>query len=99
MSNLKEEILHLGKDTLLTNEEIAKLLSCSTRTVNKYAGSYTKRCKAKSSQGCNPLKIQRAVLLPDIHYPHYDKKIMDSVEEFIIDYEPDEIVYMGDQIL
>ena len=63
MSNLKEEILHLGKDTLLTNGEIAKLLDCSTRTVNKYAGSYTKRCQEKSSGGCNPLEIQKTILL------------------------------------
>ena len=98
MSNLKEEILHLGKSTLLTNEEIAKLLSCSTRTVNKYGGSYVKRCKAKSSQGCNPLEIQKTILLPDIHYPYYDTQLMESVEEFMIDYEPDEIIYMGDQM-
>lgn len=98
MSNLKEEILHLGKDTLLTNEEIAKLLSCSARTVNKYAGSYIQRCKAKSNQDCDPLELQKAILLPDIHYPHYDRKVMESIEEFMIDYKPDEIVYMGDQM-
>jgi len=98
MPTLKEEILHLGKDTLLTNEEISKVLNCSTRTVNKYAGSYTKRCKAKSGQGSDPLEIQRTILLPDIHYPYYDVKVMESVEQFILDYNPDEIVYMGDQM-
>ena len=32
------------------------------------------------------------------HYPHYDLKVMDAVGEFMVDYDPDEIVYMGDQL-
>jgi len=40
-------------------------------------------------------EIQKTILLPDIHYPHYDERVMDSVGEFIVDYQPHEIVYMG----
>jgi len=99
MSQLKQEILKLASKTILNNKEIAKIVSCSPRTVNKYAGSHAKRCQGKITADSDDIfQIQKTILLPDIHYPHYEPRIMDAVEEFIIDYDPDEIVYMGDQI-
>jgi len=99
MSQMKKEILNLANSTILNNRDIAKIVGCSVRTVNKYAGSHSSRCQSKVSCDSEDLfKIQKTVLLPDIHYPHYEQRIMDAVEEFMIDYDPDEIVYMGDQI-
>jgi len=97
-SFFKEEIIKLGKSSILNNREIARIVGCSERTVSKYAGSFGDRCKFKTSAGGDPFEIQKTILLPDIHYPHYDSKVMDSVAEFMVDYDPDEIVYMGDQI-
>jgi len=99
MSAYKNEIQKLADTTLLTNKEIAKIVGCSERTVRAYAGSYVARCQAKTAQeNQDPFQIQKVVILPDIHYPHYEQRVMDAVDEFIIDYEPDELVYMGDQI-
>ena len=98
MSLYKDEIENLGRTTLLTNTEIANVVGCSIRTVSKYIGSYTKRCKQKVSPDVDAFKIQRTILLPDIHSPHYKEKLMESVNKFIFDYDPDEIVYMGDQV-
>jgi hypothetical protein len=99
MSSMKNEICKLAKSTLLNNKEIAKVVGCSPRTVNRYAGSYDKRCKEKITEDTTDIfKIQKTVLLPDIHFPHYEQKIMDTVADFIEDYEPDELVYMGDQV-
>ena len=99
MSNYRSEILKLAESTLLTNEEIARIVGCSERTVRLYAGSYVARCKAKTAkENVDPFQIQKVVLLPDIHYPHYEQRVMDAIDEFIIDYEPNELVYMGDQI-
>jgi hypothetical protein len=99
MSRMREEIQKLAKSTLLNNNEIARVVGCSPRTVNRYAGSYDKRCKEKIAEETTDIfTIQKTVLLPDIHYPHYDQKLMDTVADFIEDYDPDEIVYMGDQI-
>jgi len=98
MSKFKDEILHLGQTTYLNNREIARIVGCSEKTVSKYAGSFTNRCKFKASPKGDPFEIQKTVLLPDIHYPHYDEKVMDAVGEFILDYEPHELVYMGDQL-
>lgn len=96
---IKKEIEKLAHTTLLSNKEIAKVVGCSTRTVSRYVGSYNKRCQEKVCVDTEDLfKIQKSVLLPDIHYPHYEQKVIDSIEEFIIDYTPDELVYMGDQI-
>ena len=39
MSYYKNEILKLAEGTLLTNQEIARIVGCSDRTVRKYAGS------------------------------------------------------------
>ena len=97
MSSIKSEILKLADETLLPNSEIAKIVGCSLRTVNRYAGSYTKRCHTKAEVPSGDA-IQKTILLPDIHYPHYDQRVMDAVDEFIIDYDPDELVYMGDQL-
>lgn len=97
-STFKEEIIKLGKSSILNNREIARIVGCSERTVSKYAGSFTDRCKFKTAADGDPFEIQKTILLPDIHYPHYDLKVMDAVGEFMFDYEPDEIVYMGDQL-
>jgi hypothetical protein len=99
VSGYRNEVLKLANDTLLTNSEIAKIVGCSTKTVLRYAGSYTERCRYKQiDKDQDPFAIKKVVLLPDIHYPHYEQRVMDSIDEFIIDYEPDELVYMGDQI-
>ena len=99
MSQIKKEILKLANDTILSNKEIAKIVGCSARTVHRYAGSYSDRCKEKIACDTKDIfEIQKTVLLPDIHYPHYEQRVMDAVNEFIYDYDPDELVYMGDQI-
>ena len=99
MSPLKREIMKLAENTILSNKDIAKVVGCSPRTVNKYAGSHADRCKQKvACESTDIFEIQKTVLMPDIHYPHYDQRVMDALEEFIIDYQPDELVYMGDQI-
>jgi len=98
MSQYKFEIMKLADTTALTNKEIAKVVGCSEKTVLKYAGSYTTRTKAKTNFDESAWKVQKTVLLADIHHPHYEEKVMESVNEFIFDYDPDELVYMGDQI-
>lgn len=98
MSTFQSEICKLADTTALTNKEIAKVVGCSEKTVLKYAGSYTSRTKAKTDFDDSAWEIQKTVLLPDIHYPHYDERVMEVVNEFIFDYDPDELVYMGDQI-
>ncbi len=96
---IKEEVKKLANETLLPNNEIAKIVGCSLRTVNRYAGSYADRCKRKSGGNeKNSFEIQKTVLLPDIHFPHIDIQVMEAVNQFIFDYCPHEIVYMGDQI-
>lgn len=98
MSKFKTEILKLAETTALTNKEIAKVVGCSEKTVLKYAGAYTTRTKGKTDFDDSAWNIQKTVLLPDIHHPYYDKRTMDAVNEFIFDYDPDELVYMGDQL-
>ena len=98
MASLKEEIIQMGKNSLLNNRQIARIVGCSERTVSKYAGSFSDRCKFKTAEDVNIFEIQKTVLLPDIHYPHIDGKVMEAVNRFIFDYEPHEIVYMGDQL-
>jgi len=98
MTSFKKEITKLAEDTVLTNEEIAKVVGCSFRTVRRYAGSFSERCRPKSWDKGNIFEVKKVVLLPDIHYPHYEKTVLDVVNEFIADYDPDELVYMGDQI-
>jgi len=98
MSTYKSEITKLADTTALTNKEIAKVVGCSEKTVLKYAGSYITRTKAKTDFDDSAWEIQKTLLLPDIHHPHYDKRLMDAVNEFIFDYDPDELVYMGDQM-
>jgi hypothetical protein len=97
-TTFKKEIIKLGKSSILNNREIARVVGCSERTVSKYAGSFVDRCKFKTTSDGDPFEIQKTILLPDIHYPHYDLKVMDAVGEFMVDYDPDEIVYMGDQL-
>ena len=91
--------MKLANNTILSNAEIAKVCNCSPKTVYKYAGSHSERCKTKiSSDSQDIFQIQKTVLLPDIHYPHYEPRVMDAVSEFICDYDPDELCYMGDQV-
>jgi len=90
--------MKLAETTALTNKEIAKVVGCSEKTVLKYAGSYITRTKAKTNFDDSAWEIQKTVLLPDIHHPHVDERSMDAVNRFIFDYDPDELVYMGDQI-
>ncbi len=98
MSKLKDQIVKLAESTALTNQEIAKVVGCSPKTVLTYAGSYVHRSQTKADINGNAWEIQKTVLLPDIHHPHYEPKVMDSINQFIIDYDPNEIVYMGDQL-
>jgi len=98
VKTFKEQIIQLGKTTLLNNREIARIVNCSEKTVSRYAGSFSDRCKFKTSEDVDMFEIQRTILLPDIHHPHYDEKVMDAVGEFMVDYQPHEIVYMGDQM-
>ena len=98
MAQFKSEILKLAESTALTNKEIAKVVGCSEKTVLRYAGSYIKRTKAKTDFDESAWEIQKTVLLPDIHHPYYEERLMEAVNRFIFDYDPDEIVYMGDQL-
>jgi hypothetical protein len=98
MSQLKTEVMKLADTTALTNKEIAKVVGCSEKSVLKYAGSYVKRSQEKSQLDGAAWEIQKTVLLPDIHHPHYEGRVMEAVNEFIYDYDPDELVYMGDQL-
>ena len=98
MTKYRSEILKLAETTALTNKEISKVVGCSEKTVLKYAGSYTFRTKAKTDFDESAWEIQKTILAPDIHHPHYDERTMEAFNEFIFDYDPDEIVYMGDQM-
>ncbi len=98
MSKFRTEILKLAETTALTNKEIARVVGCSEKTVLTYAGSYIKRTKAKTDFDDSAWEIQKTVLLPDIHHPHYEDRTMEAVNQFIFDYDPDELVYMGDQM-
>ena len=44
------------------------------------------------------MKIRKAILLPDIHYPEHSKSSMNLVKKFIKDFKPDEIIYQGDNL-
>ena len=44
------------------------------------------------------MKIKKAVLLSDIHFPYHDKDCIKLVKKFIKDFKPDELIYMGDQM-
>lgn len=98
MSEFRPEILKLAETTALTNKEIAKVVGCSAKTVLKHAGSYTQRTKAKTDFDETAWQIQKTILMPDIHHPHYEERTMEAINNFIFDYDPDEIVYMGDQM-
>ena len=41
-------------------------------------------------------KITRAVLLPDIHYPHHNKDSFKAVLQFMKEFKPNVVVLMGD---
>ena len=98
MSQFRTEIMKLAETTALTNKEIAKVVGCSDKTVHKYAGSYIQRTKAKTDFDDTAWEIQKTIPLPDIHHPHCESRTMEAVNEFIFDYDPDELVYMGDQM-
>jgi predicted phosphodiesterase len=40
--------------------------------------------------------LKRIVLIPDTHIPSHDKRIVRSLIKFIGDYQPDEVVHIGD---
>jgi predicted phosphodiesterase len=40
--------------------------------------------------------LKKIILLPDIHVPAHDKRITRSIIKFIGDYQPDEVVQIGD---
>jgi len=44
------------------------------------------------------MKIRKAVLLPDIHYPEHAPGSIDLVKKFIKDFNPDEVIYTGDNL-
>lgn len=98
MSKFQSEILKLAETTALTNKEIAKVVGCSEKTVRRYAGTYIDRTKSKTDFDESAWQIQKTMLLPDIHHPHIDERAMEAVNQFMFDYDPDELVYMGDQI-
>jgi len=99
MSQLKKEIDNLASNPNLSNKDISKIVGCSPRTVHRHVGSHYDRCKQNMTSDVEDIfEVQKTILLPDIHYPHYEQKVMDAVEEFMLDYEPDEIIYMGDQM-
>ena len=43
-------------------------------------------------------KIEKIVLLPDIHYPHQDRPAIKAVFEFIKWFEPNTVVLLGDAL-
>ena len=43
-------------------------------------------------------KIRKAILLPDIHFPDHIKACQTAIDPFIKDFQPDYIIYMGDQM-
>lgn len=96
--SFQTEIVKLAETTALTNKEIAKVVGCSPKTVLKYAGSFVERAQSKAKLDESAWQIKKSVLLPDIHYPHYEGRVMDAINEFIWNYDPDELVYMGDQV-
>lgn len=98
MSKYKSEIVKLADTTALTNKEIARVVGCSEKTVLIHAGTYIQRTKNKTDLDESAWEIQKTILLPDIHHPHVDQRTMNTVNEFIFDYDPDELVYMGDQM-
>ena len=42
--------------------------------------------------------MNKVLCLPDIHFPFHDKKAMNAVESFMPDFNPDTLIYLGDQI-
>lgn len=44
------------------------------------------------------MNIKKYILLPDLHYPNHNKQCVKSVLKFVKDFNPDGIVYMGDQM-
>jgi predicted phosphodiesterase len=44
------------------------------------------------------MTIKRAIILPDIHYPHHEKKAMAAIVKFLADFKPDYLIYLGDQL-
>ena len=44
----------------------------------------------------NETKIQRSVLFPDIHHPYHNKAIWSMVPRFLKDFNPDDVVLIGD---
>lgn len=43
-------------------------------------------------------ETEKAVILSDIHYPEHSRKCLDVVMEFLEDYQPHYVIYLGDQL-
>jgi hypothetical protein len=41
---------------------------------------------------------EKAIIWPDIHFPRHNRKCLDVVAEFAEDYQPDYMIYLGDQL-
>jgi len=42
--------------------------------------------------------VNKILVLSDIHFPFHDKKAMRAVEKFMPDFNPDTLIYLGDQM-
>jgi hypothetical protein len=97
--SLEKKIQNLCDNTEMDNDEIAGVLDCSARTVRRYGGSFAKRMLVKrEAKKIETSGVSRVALLADIHYPGVDWPSMYAVNEWLADYQPDTIVYMGDQL-
>ena len=97
--SLENKIQNLCDNTEMDNEEIAGVLDCSPRTVRRHGGSYAKRMQTRRDAAkISESAVSRVALLADIHYPGVDWPSMHALNEWLADYQPDTIVYMGDQL-
>lgn len=42
--------------------------------------------------------IKKAIILPDIHYPLHSKECIKLIKKFMVDFDPDYLIYQGDQL-
>jgi hypothetical protein len=80
----------LDNDPQSNVETIVHHIGCSARTARRYRAEYLN----KRDEG----RVQKAVLLPDIHYPHVDWPTWWAAMEFMEDYKPDVVIYQGDSL-
>lgn len=85
-----------------TKENKAKLLACKTEDqLRKTFPShkidvlrrYQRKFRKKAPKG---YKIERSLLLPDIHHPLHDRACWNAVEKFMEWWKPHRVVIMGD---